>query len=487
MSPNERQPMMSRDEIRAVYEQGEAAVVELVEGLLQRIQVLETRLDEVEGRLIKDSQNSNQPPSGDGFAKRTRSLRGKSQKKSGGQPDHPGQTLEWRDQVDEIIEHRVEQCAGCGASLRATLAEQVFARQVHDIPAIALKVSEHRVEVKCCAGCGQVNQGQFPESVSTVVQYGPRLKGMMVYLMEGQLLPSERTVEILSDLLGVSVSEGTLYNVREQAYQHLAGITTEISNTLLISEVVHFDETGLRVNGQLWWLHVASTNALTYYFIHPKRGKIAMDEMGILPHYDGKAIHDGWKSYLIYACEHFLCNAHHLRELQFIVERYQQLWAFSMSLLLVSIYTQVEAAKAAGQTALPPEQLSAVETRYQAILAEGFQVNPPLPAPETAKPRGRPKQSPPQNLLERLRSQRPSVLGFMYDFTVPFDNNQAERDSRMMKLKQKISGSFRSPGGARMFCRIRGYLSTLRKQGHNVLDALVALFSGEPKPLFQPE
>jgi transposase len=479
--------MMSRAEIRAVYAQGEEAVVELVEGLLKRIEVLETRLDEVEGRLSKHSKNSSKPPSGDGFVKRTSSLRGKSQKKSGGQPDHPGQTLEWSSQVDEVIEHRVEQCAGCGASLGATLAEQVFARQVHDIPAISLKVSEHRVEVKCCAACGQVNEGQFPESLSNLVQYGPRLRGVMVYLMEGQLLPSERTVELLSDVLGVEVSEGTLYNVREQCFQQLESMTTEICDALLDSEVVHFDETGLRVNSKLWWLHVASTDALTYYFIHPKRGKEAMDEMGILPQYQGKAMHDGWKSYLLYACVHFLCNAHHLRELQFIVERHQQLWAFSMSLLLVTIYAQVEEAKAAGQTALPPEQLSAFETRYQAILEEARRVNPPLPPPETAKPRGRPKQSPPQNLLGRLSAQRTSVLGFMYDFTVPFDNNQAERDVRMAKLKQKISGCFRSTQGAKMFCRIRGYLSTLRKQGHNVLDALVALFSGEPKPLFQPK
>jgi len=490
LSQREPRPRLTRDEIRAVYRQGEGAVVELVEGLLQRIEELESRLDGLEGQLSKNSKNSSKPPSGDGFGKRTGSLRGKSQKGSGGQKGHPGQTLEWRDEVDEIIVHRVEHCVGCGASLADVAIEQELARQVHEIPPMQVRVSEHRVEVKCCAACGTSNEGEFPVGVNTVVQYGARLKGVMVYLMDAQLLPSERTVELLQEVLGVTVSEGTLYNVRSQCFEELEAVTTQIQQSLLVSAVVHFDETGLRVNGQLWWLHVASSSGLTYYFIHPKRGQAAMAAMGILPQYTGKALHDGWKSYAGYLlCTHCLCNAHHLRELQFILERYGQFWAFQMSLLLVTIYVAVQAAKTAAETALSLEQLSAFEARYQAILEEGWQSNPPIHQPsQTAKPRGRPKQSPPQNLLERLHSQRQQVLGLMYDFAVPFDNNQAERDIRMMKLKQKISGSFRSSHGAKIFCRIRGYLSTLRKQGHSVLDALFALFSGQPIPLFaQPE
>jgi transposase len=312
---------------------------------------------------------------------------------------------------------------------------------------------------------------------------------MMVYLMEGQLLPSERTCEVLKDLLGVAVSEGTLYTTRAQCFKHLEPIEQEIQERLVQSQVAHFDETGLRVNSQLWWLHVACSNGLTYYFVHPKRGQEAMEAMAILPEFEGKAIHDGWKSYAGYGCEHFLCNAHHLRELQFILERYGQWWAFQLSLLLVTILCQVQVAQADGQRALPPEQLQAFEARYQAILAQGFAANPmPAPPADAPKKRGRPKRSPPRNLLERLRSQQASVLGFMYDFEVPFDNNPAERDLRMMKLKQKISGCFRSADGAKMFCRIRGYLSTLRKQDRNVLDALVGLFSGKPEPLLpQPE
>jgi len=345
------------------------------------------------------------------------------------------------------------------------------------------------VVVKRCPCCGQLNEGSYPKEASNVVQSGPRLKGMMVYLMAGQLLPSQRAGEVLEDMMGVSVAEGTLYNSRENCFDALEPIEQEIHQALKYAEVVHFDETGMRVNQCLWWLHVASTNGLTYYVAHSKRGQVAMEAMGILPEFTGKAVHDGWKSYASYACEHFLCNAHHLRELQFILEQDAQGWAFQMSLLLVTIHHQVQQAKAQGQSALASEQLEAFVARYEAILAEGFAVNPlPVPSPETPKKRGRPKRSPPRNLLERLSAQQASVLGFMNDFAIPFDNNQAERDLRMMKLKQKISGCFRSEVGVEQFCRIRGYLATLRKQGRNLLDALIDLFSGNPQSLLpQPE
>jgi transposase len=234
---------------------------------------------------------------------------------------------------------------------------------------------------------------------------------------------------------------------------------------------------------------VVSTCGLTYYFVHPKRGQLAMDEMAVLPNFKGKAIHDGLKSYQGYGCEHFLCNAHHLRELQYILERYGQPWSYQMSLLLRTALVLVDGAKAKGRTALRPKQLQLLTARYAAILEQGIAVNPlPVSPPDAPKKRGRPKRPPALNLLERLKSKEASVLGFMRDFTIPFDNNQAERDLRMMKLKQKISGCFRTEEGARMFCRIRGYLSTLRKQKVNLLDALVGLFSGNPMPLApQPE
>jgi transposase len=489
LNQKERPINLTPAEIRAVYAQGEEAVVRLVSQLLEHLGKLEVRIEELEGQASKTSRNSHKPPSGDGFGKRTKSLRRRSEKPSGGQPDHPGSTLEWRDEADRVERYPVSECAGCGASLVEVPIEQVLARQVFDIPPIELQVTEHQVEVKCCPHCGQSSQGQFPVEARNVVQYGPRLKGIMVYLMEGQLLPSERTCAVLQDLLGVKVSEGTLYTTRTQCFEQLEPIEAEIHQSLVDSSVVHFDETGLRVNGQLWWLHVACSSGLTYYFVHPKRGQSAMNEMGILPEFSAKALHDGWKSYAGYACEHFLCNAHHLRELQFILERYRQWWAFQMSLLLVTILCQVQIAKAQGQTALPTEHLQAFEARYATILQQGFAANPlPSPSADVPKKRGRPKRSPPLNLLARFQSQQASVLGFMYDFEVPFDNNQAERDLPMMKLKQKISGCFRTEEGAVLFCRIRGYLSTLRKQNHNILDALVGLFSGNPQPLLsQPK
>lgn len=479
MSQPQERIKLSEAEIRAVYRQGEEAVVSLVTQLLQGLEVMESRLEALEGGQKKTSRNSHKPPSGDGFGKRTKSLRVTSERPSGGQAGHPGHTLEWSETVDGVETHDISTCCHCGVSLSEVPVEQWFGRQVFDLPTLELRVTEHQVAVKCCHECGQQNQGRFPVEASNVVQYGPRLKGLMVYLMEAQLLPSARTCEVLRDLFGVHVSEGTLYNSRRQCFDHLASVEPTIQAALLNSSLVHFDETGMRVQGQLWWLHVACTDGLTYYFVHHRRGRAAMDEMAILPQFSGKAIHDGWQSYAGYECEHFLCNAHHLRELQFVLDHYGQWWAYHLSLLLVTILHQVNAAKAQGQTALPIEQLTAFKARYSEILELGLAANPPpTPSPESPKKRGRPKRSPPLNLLMRLQSQQTSVLGFMVDFEVPFDNNQAERDLRMMKLKQKISGCFRSEAGAQMFCRIRGYLSTLRKQEQNVLGALVELFSG---------
>lgn len=481
---------LSAAEIRAVYAQGEEAVVKLFSQLVEQLNQLSTRLDKLEEQVSKTSRNSSKPPSGDGFGKRTKSLRRRRDQPSGSQAAHPGQTLEFSLEPDFRTVHPLTTCSDCGASLVAEPVAQVYARQVLDLPPVDLLVTEHQVEVKHCRQCGASPSAAFPPEASNVVQYGPRLQGMMTYLMEGQLLPSKRTCEILQDLMGVSVSEGTLYTTREQCSKRLEAMTAAIQGKIRDTAVVHFDETSLRVNQQLWWLHVASTPGLTAYFVHPKRGREAMDAMGILPTFKGKAIHDGWHSYAQYeGCEHFLCNAHHLRELQFIWERYEQPWAFRLSLLLVSIHSHVERLRAAGTETLTAAQVAAYETRYEAIIEQGLGDNPLAPpAPEAPPKRGRPKCSPPRNLLDRLHHQKAAVLGFMHDFTIPFDNNQAERDVRMMKLKQKISGCFRSEDGARMFCRIRGYLATRRKQGHNVFEVLVDVFAGHPQvPLLQAE
>jgi transposase len=473
---------MSAEEIYAVYAQGAEATTVLVQALIERINRVEERLETLENQKSKNSGNSSKPPSGDGFGKRTESLRQRSERSTGGQAEHPGSTLEWREDVSAVVEHRVHQCRGCGESLSRAPVMGTVVHQVHDLPEIQLEVIEHRAAVKCCPGCGLENRATFPVAASHRVQYGPRLKGWMLYLMEAQLLPAARTCEMLSELVGVELSAGTLFNTRAQCFDALAPVETAIETQLQTSTLAHFDETGLRVNGKLWWLHVVCTRALTYYSVQLKRGQAAMEAMHILPNFTGKAVHDGWKSYQAYDnCEHFLCNAHHLRELKFIWERHHQPWAYQMSLFLSTAKAIVDQARASGHACLDSVQLQQLAARYHRLLDEGLAANPTTPDPETGTPRkrGRPKQSVAKNLLDRLQTQQTSVLGFVYDFEVPFDNNQAERDIRMMKLKQKISGSFRSQAGAEMFCRIRGYLSTLRKQGIDVLDALTSLFMGD--------
>jgi transposase len=477
------------DEIRATYAEGEEAVISLVKSLVERINGLEARVEALENQLKKNSHNSSKPPSSDGFGKRTKSLREKSDRSSGGQPGHPGSTLEWCAEPDSIVVYPVDTCSDCGFSLKNATVMNRELRQVHDLPWVQVTVTEHQCEVKSCPACNRLNRGQFPDTVQNGVQYGPNLQGLMVYLLDVQLLPSARVCELLAEVYGLEVSEGTLYNVRSRCFDALDEAEAEIRSAILDSPVVHFDETGFRVKNKLWWLHVACTDSLTFYFVHTKRGKIAMDAMNILPQFKGNASHDGLKSYTQYGSKHSLCNAHHLRELIFIAERYVQVWASQMIALLVEMNEAVKGAKALEQTALESSQLAEFEQRYRDILQAGFAENPAVPIPEhQTKPRGRPKQHPAKNLLDRLQSHAEAVLRFIHNFDVPFDNNQAERDLRMMKLKQKTSGCFRSEQGAVIFCRIRGYLSTLRKQGANILDALVQLFMGDPiSPIPLPE
>jgi transposase len=486
MSKSPPKSSLTRADIQGIYAQGESAVIALVEGLLHQLsehqsalKALESRVEALENQKAQDSHNSSKPPSGDGFGKRTKSLRTKSERSSGGQQGHPGSTLEWIEEPDFTEIHGVEECQGCGLSLSQTPAQEWELSQVHDLPPMRLQVTEHQAEVKCCPHCQTLNRGKFPLHITRGVQYGSALKGLMVYLSDYQLLPSQRTIELLSDVFGCSLSEGTLYNARQRCFESLEPIEGQIIEAIQAAPVAHFDETGARVAGQLFWLHVASSDRLTYYCIHGKRGQIAMDEMNILPNFKGVSVHDGLKSYAQYDCLHALCNAHHLRELIFISERYAQPWAESMIKLLLDIKTQVDESKAQALLSLDPDLLDAFEIRYQTILNEGVTANPSIPS-EVPKSRGRPKQSPPKNLLDRLQSHKSQVLQFMVDFGVPFDNNQAERDLRMMKLKQKISGGFRSLLGGQFFCRIRGYISTLKKQEQNILDELKRVFGGNP-------
>jgi transposase len=441
---------------------------------------LQARVQELEARLAKDSHNSSKPPSSDGLARKTKSLRKRSGKKPGGQLGHRGETLRLVATADVVVEHRPTICAGCLAPLAAdapvVLRER---RQVQDVPPLRLHITEHQALHVQCAGCQAVSVGIFPAEAPSRAQYGPRLRALAVYLVEQQLVPYARVRAVLADLFGAAPASGTLVQWVQQGAAALAPVEARLKQALQRVPVLHSDETGVRRAGTLAWAHVASTNQLTHYAVHPKRGSEATEAIGILPRFRGVSVHDGWKPYRAHtACRHALCNIHHLRELTFLEEQYQQAWAKDLKAVLLEMKTAVEQARAAGHHCLALAAREALVARYHALLAAGHAANPP-PA-RRPRQRGRVKQTPAQNLLERLWLGQDQVLAFLDDLTIPFDNNQAERDLRMLKVQQKISGSFRSAAGAAAFACIRSYLSTLRKQGTTLLAALEALFAGQP-------
>jgi len=479
--------MKTREEIYAIYDLGREAVADLVQDLYRLIEQqqaqiasLMARVKELENQLATDSHNSSKPPSSDGFGKKTQSLRQPSGKKSGGQTGHKGTTLKQVAEPDRIVTHAPEQCEGCQADLKEVpgmLSED--RRQVFELPPLKLEVTQHQLITKACPVCGRQNTGRFPDDILPGAQYGSSVKSLAVYLNTQQLLPWRRTCQLLEELGGQPVAQGTLYGAVQECAAELAGIELVIKETIASAEVVHFDETGMYVSGKREWLHVASTPRLTAYAHDPKRGATATKAIGILPGFKGRAIHDGFGSYWTYKCEHGLCNAHHLRELTFIHERLGQEWARKMKDLLVEIKSEVDTAKLRGDTTLGELPQEAYSKRYQAILAEGVALEQTTPPLQTGK-RGRKKQSKSKNLLDRMAKYQAETLAFMRDFNVSFDNNLAERDIRMMKVQQKISGGFRTTQGAKTFCRIRSYISTMSKQGHNILTALKSVFAGNP-------
>lgn len=482
----EMRPLAS-EEIHAAYIQGEAAVQALLEGWMKEVlaftQSVEARVQALEDQIRKNSGNSGKPPSSDGFNRPApKSLRKRSRKKSGGQAGHVGYTLKVVEKPEHVEVHQVEQCTHCHSSLKNVKVDRYEKRQVFDVPQVRVEVTEHQAEVKDCPHCGMENRGRFPASITQPVQYGAEIKAQMVYFNHYQMLPLERTAEVFETLYGQTISEGTIVDAGQEVSRQVSGTNEAIRQHLTENEaVVHFDETGVRVGRHLQWLHSASTKRLTWYATHPKRGHLAMDAIGILPNLQGRAIHDDWMSYFKYPIPHGLCNAHHLRRLKFLEERYPQKWVGRMADLLVAIKETVEKAQAASRSCLSRKQLIAFEKEYDRLVKQGLRVNGPPKRPE-GQPikRGRIQQSPTKNLLDEFHLHKEFVLAFMYDFKVPFDNNQAERDIRMMKVKQKISGCFRSIRGAEVFCQVRGYISTARKNGQSVLDVVRLAFAGTP-------
>ena len=468
--------MITLYDVQVVYAQGAEAVHAYIVSLLQDF---ESRVKVLEGRLNKDSTNSSKPPSSDGLAKKPnpQSLRGKSGKEPGAQFGHKGSSMKPSEKVDFTVPLSPTQCQHCAASLEGVPTIEIEKRQVHDIPDPKPLITQFESHTKCCPNCKGLNRGTFPEHVKTNVQYGPNIKAATVYLSVYHFIPYSRTCESVSELLGVTLSKGSVRNWLKDGSYRLIDIEMCIKNALLKSKILHLDETGIRVNNELRWMHITCNRWLTYYRMHAKRGKEALDAIGILANYKHTAIHDGWRMYAKFDCIHALCNAHHLRELKNAEEEYSQPWAKKMAGLLCEIKTAVEIAVAHNLLFMVPEQKECFKAKYQAILDEGYTANP---EPPPNKKRGRTKQGQVRCLLLRLDIKQDQALAFMHDFNVPFDNNQAERDIRMMKTKQKVSGCFRSEEAAEDFCRIRGYTSTMRKQGHKILPLLQTLYKGKP-------
>ena len=456
--------------------------VQQIEDLGGQLEALAEQVETLQDKVKKNSSNSSLPPSSDRFGrqKRTRSLRKRSGKKPGGQPGHLGQTLQLVADPDETVVHAVECCEYCQRDLRQVQSLRQERRQVITLPEKRRVVIEHHTESKCCPCCQTVTVAPFPANVKAPIQYGADIGAVAVYLNCQQLQPLGRTAQIMADLLDCPISAGTVLSMIERCAGQLVEIEEQIKAALIVARVTHHDETGCYVGGKRWWDHSCSTETLTHYGVHPRRGREAMDAIGILPKRRGISIHDDWASYWSYEnCEHGSCNVHHLRDLKYQAEEKGQSWAADLITVLLDMVQAVQAAQAKGETSVDPVLRAELLSGYEKAIAAGYKAHPPPPAPARPK-RGKRKQSPARNLLDRLSTHHDAVLRFLDDFDVPFDNNLAERDIRMVKLKQKISGCFRSTDGAEEFARIRGYLSTLRKQGMNLLLSLEQALLGYP-------
>lgn len=451
---------------------------ELKEARKQTRQAREAHL----AHLMKDSRNSSLPPSTD-RRKRTRSLRVRSGRKPGGQVGHPGTTLEFVERPDRLVIHSPQSCHLCGSSLVGVEVTCTERRQVHDLPPQKIEVTEHQAQTKVCGRCGAENKGEFPPHIKAPSQYGAGVKSVAAYLMGYQLLPYDRCAEAMDDLFGGPLSAGTLATLLKGCAGGLAGAELIIKEGLRRAAVLGVDETGLRVEKRQDWVHVTATDKLTLLVHDRRRGERATSGIDILPRYEGVCVHDGFSSYDQYRqCRHAQCNAHLLRELNYVIETSKAKWAVGMKALLLELKAAVGKAREGGRTKLPPRLKREFLSRYDEAVGQAKKQYGPLRRRGQAKGR-RAKESPikaaGRKLACRLEAKRAEVLLFMEDFSVPFDNNQSERDLRMLKVKQKVSGCFRTERGAAEFCRLRGYLSTMRKQGRGVMEVIRSLTAGK--------
>ena len=445
---------------------------------------LEARIAELEKRLGKNSSNSSKPPSSDGLKRRTQSLRSNpSSRKPGGQPGHPGQSLRPSPCPDSVIDLPLTQCPQCQSDLSTQPVQSVEERQVFELPPIKLRVTAYRAQRKRCSECGRTCCAAFPEGVSAPTQYGPNMQAVMTYLQAGQLLPHQRTAQVCEDLFGHRPSAGSIVSSVVKSAGQMQDALEAITARLKQARVLHADETGIRCTGKTHWLHVLCSETHTLYSHSAKRGIEGISATAVLPGYNGRLMHDFWGPYdKLEHCEHLRCNAHLLRELKACAEDRHR-WASELTSTLVAMKQARDEARQSEQKAVPKKRRRELEARYDHWVKKGLSEHPAVGKP--IGQRGRAKQSTEHNLLNRLESKKREIIAFQHDISLPFDNNLAERDLRMMKVQQKISGCFRSEAGAKAFCVIRSYLSTARKQGLNLITSIRKALAGHPSRFAQ--
>jgi len=462
---------MDRDKLLILIQTDPEAVVDLIIQLYERVQALEAQ-------LAKNSQNSSKPPSSDGIRKplKTTSLREKSGKKQGGQPRHSANNLKINPNPDLIEYYKVVHCEHCGKSLDNQNTHEYCKRQVFDIPQICMQVTEHLAEIKTCS-CGHTTTAAFPDLVKQIVQYGPNITALALTLHTTQFVPYQRMSDFFYELFSHRISTGTLVRMTERSYLQLEDFETEAKKLILTSQVLHADETGASVNGKLHWAHVISNKTISLFFAHARRGWDAIQDIGILCAYNGVLIHDFMKSYLRLSCVHGLCNAHILRELRFQKDEMKQLWAGKIIGILLLLKSLSETLRYPCRS----KDFQKAMRSYDRLIKIALIENPPVCS---SGKRGRTAQSSTRNLLIRLSEHRNDILRFAFDRKIPFDNNQAERDIRMFKVKAKISCCFRSKKGIDVFCRLRSYASTIRKRGTGMYEGFLTLATGSPLAIF---
>ena len=445
----------------------------LIRHLLSIIEKMQTEIDELKARLNENSQNSNRPPSSDGFIKRTSAMP-KNSGTRGGQDGHLGKTLQQVAKPDLVIDCEPQQCE-CGASTFVSETEIAETRQVFDLPEPRLEVIEYRRLKRQCR-CGKMVSGKFPDAVLGQTQYGVKVQAMVSLLSVQGCLSHRKIGQLFGDLYGYELNEATTQEMVKRSAEKMP--MAEIKAAILASAVVNFDESGIREDGKLQWLHNASSAELTYQFVHQKRGREAMkSEPSILSQFNGVGVHDCWASYFGFSeMTHAICNAHILRELTGIIETSASKWGLEMKELLLEMYEKSNQGKGI------IKEIGDYEKRYEAIIGAGEAEEPP---PKKTNPTGKLKRTKGRNLLERLSKYRDSVMMFAKLEEVPFTNNQAERDIRPVKVKQKVSGGFRSASGSRSYTQIYSFISTMRKMKRQVFQELRSVIEGKPFVLFQ--